>query len=263
MVRTGGNFGLAAHYENTAEQQDYERTVSVSQFSSIPEPFGRFNIEFFTPRDFGPPMGGLRPLGDWALNLLGEYRGGEVYKYTYGVDMPALDENMHWKSFYNLDIRLTKYFNTPIGEMQFYLDVQNIFNLKYMHQSTGFEGDFDEELYYASLHLPEDTFGEYTPPYEFIPGDDQPGDYRKSGVSYVPIVIVKTASDVGDPHTRPLYYEKDTNTYMQWNGSQWNAADKGYVDQVLEDKAYIDMPNESYHTFLNPRIFRLGLRITF
>lgn len=263
MVRNGGNFGVGAHYENMAEQREYLRTTSVSQWSSIPEPFGRFNIEFFTPSDLGPNVAGVSLLGDWALNFLGEYRGGQVYKYTYGVAMPDLDENMKWKDFYNLDLRLTKYVDTAIGNLQFFLDFSNVLNLKYMHRYTGFEGDYDEQLYYASLHLPEDTFGDYTPPYDFIPGDDRPGDYRKPGVAYQPIVITRSVTDVGDPHTRPLYYEKDTESYMQWNGSEWNRADQGFVDQVLEDKAYIDMPNEPSHTFLNPRRVIFGVRLNF
>ena len=263
MVRNGGNFGLGEHYENMAEQREYLRTTSVSQWSSIPEPFGRFNIEFFTPKDLGPKLGGFSLLGDWVLNFLGEYRGGQVFKYTYGVSMPDLDENMHWKDYYNLDLRLTKYVDTPIGNMQFYLDFKNVLNLKFMHRFAGFEGDFDTQLYYASLHLPEDSFGDYPAPYEFIPGEDRPGDYRKDGVKFQPIEIVKSVGDVGDPHTRPLYYEKNTKKYMQWNGSEWKKADQGFVDQVLEDKAYIDMPNEPAHSFLNPRRILVGIRLNF
>jgi len=32
---------------------------------------------------------------------------------------------------------------------------------------------------------------------------------------------------------------------------------------VLEDKAYIDMPNEADRTFLNPRSVMFGMRISF
>ena len=37
----------------------------------------------------------------------------------------------------------------------------------------------------------------------------------------------------------------------------------GDVDQMLEDKAYIDMPNNTSFTFLNPRNVFFGIRLTF
>jgi hypothetical protein len=35
------------------------------------------------------------------------------------------------------------------------------------------------------------------------------------------------------------------------------------VQQVLDDKAYIDMPNQGFLTFLNPRDIFFGLRLSF
>ena len=35
------------------------------------------------------------------------------------------------------------------------------------------------------------------------------------------------------------------------------------TDQIFEDKAYIDMPNIGSLTFLNPRTYRIGVRISF
>ena len=263
LVTKAGNFGYGQHYQNTADQREYERSVSASQWSSIPQPFARLNLEFMSPPNFGPPIGGINPLGDWRLNLLGEWRSGDIFKYTEGISMPDLDENFQWKDYYNLDLRLTKNIQTGFGHVQLFVDVSNILNLRFMHRYTGFEGDFDWEAYMHSLHIPEDTFGPYDPPYDFIPGDDRPGDYRKPGVEYVPIEIVAEVSGIENPHTRPLYYENNTAKYMVWRDGAWQSADTDRVSRVLEDKAYIDMPNETYHTFLNPRRIQLGLRVTF
>ena len=35
------------------------------------------------------------------------------------------------------------------------------------------------------------------------------------------------------------------------------------MDQVLETKAYIDMPNQGFLTFLSPRNVYFGLRLNF
>ncbi len=91
-------------------------------------------------------------------------------------------------------------------------------------------------------------------------GDDRPGDFRKSGVAYVPIIEgqLPEAGEGG-----PLYYVAEENRYYEWNGGSFAAADQGRVDQVLDDKAYINMPNRMSSQFLNPRNVFFGLRISF
>ena len=39
--------------------------------------------------------------------------------------------------------------------------------------------------------------------------------------------------------------------------------DQGTLDQVMDDKAYIDMPNQEAFTFLNPRNIFYGIRFSF
>ena len=36
-----------------------------------------------------------------------------------------------------------------------------------------------------------------------------------------------------------------------------------YVEQVLDDKAYINMPNQRFFNFLDPRTIRVGVRFSF
>ena len=262
MVRKSGNFGFNEIYESRAAMRDFIRT-SRQHYPSrpVPEPYANLNIEFFAPQDFGPEVAGLHPLSGWNLSFLGEWRAGQTFTWEGGSDL-RISDNVSWRDYYNLDLRLSKNFDTNLGRAQFFVDVTNALNIKHMNRYSAFVGSFDFENYMQSLHLPADVFEDKDAPYRWIPGDDTPGDYRDPDVQFVPIEVVGTVEDV-EPHTRPLYYEEDNGRYMQWTGSEWQAADEGFVDEVLETKAYIDMPNSAYFSFLNPRNVFFGLRLSF
>ena len=134
--------------------------------------------------------------------------------------------------------------------------------------SYGFVHYEDKKDYLKSLHLPSNTEGADQFPYTNIPGDDQPGDYRRTGVAYVPIIAEKTNSNLLSENLDAdyLYYFEDTQQYYRYVeglSDPWVLADKGFVNKVLDDKAYIDMPNLDYFTFLNPRDIFWGLKISF
>ena len=270
-ARKSGRFGVDQHFENPVEQREYERTYRNQTFSSIPQPYVRANLRFIAPRDFGPEVVGTRPLADWRLSALVAWFSGNVFTWDGpgSTDIPEVQNNVRWQDNWDFDLRLAKNFNTTAGDVQFFVDVSNVLNLREMRQGKLFSDakrDFDR--YMTSLHLPEDAF-EDSPkgaPYDYIPGDDRPGDYRKPGTSFVPIEIVGNVSEVQDPASRPLYYEESEGgggTYMRWRDGQWSPADDAFVNKVLENKQYIDMPNMTHFTFLNPRDFTFGLRLTF
>ena len=267
MARKAGNFGYGEVYENPVQQRTYLRT-STEHYPdvSVPEPFARINLELIVPETFGPDVAGLRPLGDWHVNFLGSWRAGDVLTWTSNTTIPGVQNNVRWTDDYNLDLRFSKNFNTSVGGAQFFLDVTNVLNLKRMSQGA-FLGSNDYNFYMQSLHLPENIFGDSPAPYSYLPGDDQPGDYREEGVPFVPIEIVDNATNVSDPEARPLYYERETGNYMEWSGSAWREVDPNRVERegetvrVLEDKAYIDMPNNRAFAFLYPRRVRFGLRL--
>ena len=50
---------------------------------------------------------------------------------------------------------------------------------------------------------------------------------------------------------------------MQYNGESWSEVSNSKLDKVLEDKAYVDMPNESSFNFLNPRNIYFGINVRF
>ena len=51
---------------------------------------------------------------------------------------------------------------------------------------------------------------------------------------------------------------------MQWDEQTgWNLVDQNFYDEVIENKQYIDMPNQSYFIFLNPRDIYIGINLTY
>lgn len=266
MARKAGNFGFGTQYENPVEQQQFERNSRAHyQNKPVPEPYARFNLEFIGPYDFGPQFAGIRPLGGWHLNLLGEWRAGQAFTWDGETDIPGLEFNVRWKDYYMLDLRLSKDFNvSDIGRLRVFADITNILNLKHMSRTAAWFGSRDFQNYMYSLHLPGDTFEEAEQqPYNYIAGDDRPGEYRRQGVEFQPIEVVNNVDGMNNPSDHPLYYETETERYMQWVEGSWQEAEQSFVNQVLDDKAYIDMPNLSFMRYLNPRSVRLGIRITF
>ena len=269
MVRKTGNFGFSRFDENRTAQQNFVTTTDEHYTSKpIPEPFARFNLEFLFPQEIGPQVGGSYPLGDWRINFLGEWRQGVSMTWdglnlsgATGSGPRELQGNVRWKNYYTLDMRFSKSFNTSLGSAQFFVDMTNVLNIRHLYHAGGAlfgAGDQDLSRYMGSLHLPQSTLPDS--PDAGLYGDDRPGDFRKPGVAYVPIIEgqLPEAGEGG-----PLYYVAEENKYYEWGGGSFAAADQGKVDQVLDDKAYINMPNRMSSQFLNPRNVFFGLRISF
>jgi hypothetical protein len=153
--------------------------------------------------------------------------------------------------------------------VQLFVDISNLFNTRYFPGTYAFFGSYDYDKYMKSLHMPEfaEQFREQINNiYVNIPGDDKPGAVRKEGVAYQPIVAVKLMTDLQrseNQQTRPFYYVQENGQYYQWVNGAMQPVDQAKLDQVLEDKAYIDMPNQEAFTFLNPRNIFYGIRLSF
>ena len=50
---------------------------------------------------------------------------------------------------------------------------------------------------------------------------------------------------------------------MQFIDGEWQIADPAFLQKVLENKAYINMPDNIESAFLNPLGFKIGIRISF
>ncbi len=273
QVQTAGNFGFSQYFENPAEQRRYEReTRSNYQEKPVPQPYARANIYFFSPAKFGPQIAGQHPLADIRVNFLADWQSGFRFTWTGGGSIPGIVNNVQWRDYRNVDLRLSKSFKAFAANIQLFMDVNNVFNIKDMTASPsnvgyGFIDTNDYNDYMKSLHLPAeiaDPLG-----YGNVPGNDRPGIFRKDGVAFVPIAYVNDAAAL--PKTPPsletgrrlLYYVRATGEYMEFQNGALSKADAAFVNQVLKDKAYIDMPNQGFLTFLNPRDVFFGVNISF
>ncbi len=245
-VSTSGRYGFYNYYENKSTQRDYEATTtSNEQFKPIPQPYARANVDFFTPIDFGPEFAGLHLLGDIRLNVLAAWSAGDYFTWTGGSgDIPGVIYNVQWTDYWNVDLRISKNFNFGPLNLQIFADVYNALNIKRMTgPGYAFIDSQDYLDYMKSLHLPEDAFADFPKGPDgkpktgysnwkegagFVFGEDRPGDYR-------------------------------VGPYIPWDDN----ASESQKEEWRKNKSYIDMPNQEYLTFLNPRDIFWGVRVNY
>ena len=231
-VRTSGYFGLTRYYENPTEQRAYIK-LNPYQERPHPRPYARANIDFHTPDNYGPEWIGFYPLGGWNLNILAEWKTGRYETYN-PYSIPGVVDNVKWKDWHNVDLRLSKLFEVKRSNIQFYVDIANVFNVRYMaaglfeyQNYTGFADEKDYNAYRESLNFSWEKGVEH--------GNDKVGDYRPPGVAYDPLEP--------NPNNDPEI--------------------KARNDKRKENKSYIDMPNIKSLAFLYPRRFTFGVTINF
>ena len=229
-VRTNGHFGYSTYYQNASQQASFQLTnPTINQ--PIPQPYARANIYFFTPPELGPALGPISLLGDWRLDVIANWQSGFYFTWVGGggSSIPGVQNNLHWRDYYDVDLRISKNFKIAKLNLQFYMDIYNALNLKYMSQD-GFVLGTDFDAYIKSLHLPAFP-ASYASQlgYTNIPGNDRPGDYR-------------------------------TVPYEPYNPNDPSPSHKQYV---LDNKAYIVMPNQTTFAFLNPAQYFFGLRLSY
>lgn len=256
-VSTSGNFGWSRQYENPTEQKNYERSSGdEKQIKPVPRPYARINLNFFSPSRLG------LFLGDWRLNLVGGWNNGFYFTWTGGGAIPGILNNVQWKDTYTMDLRFSKAFHiSDKAQIELIMDVSNLFNFKNMSSRYGFVDGNDYNDYMKSLHLPSNIGDELEGAYINIPGEDKPGDYRSTD-EFTPIVPVADINNVNDPSATAIYWDKQTQRYFEHTGSQWVEVDNGKMHTIIKNKQYIDMPNQQFFTFLNPRKIYFGLKLS-
>jgi hypothetical protein len=138
------------------------------------------------------------------------------------------------------------------------MEVRNLFNIERL-SGKGFYDLVDQQDYQESLHLPESTA------YDNIPGDDRMGDYRKDGVAFQPIEQIGSKSSINPASARSqaIYYDRSDKNYYEVVNGQWSLVDNGKMQKIKDDKAYIDMPNNTSFNFLDPRQIFFGINLSF
>lgn len=270
QVNTAGRFGRTRMYENPTDQRNFDdNTANLYQNKPIPQPYGRASLTFKTPKRFGPKIMGLHPTGGWAMNFLGYWRAGQQARVTgtYPGAKEGAGTYLKYKDYYNLLLRLKK--NTYIKEknFSFFVEVYNVLNTKRL-SLAGFQDFHDQLAYFTSLHLPESR------DYNNIVGKDMIGDFRDDEVAYQPIEeqgLIVASNDQGNEGA--IYYgrlddgetvhDNDYWEYVDGEDPQWARVSSSRMDKILDDKAYIDMPNQTSFNFLNPRQIFFGVQISF
>jgi len=229
MVTSSGQYGYRDVYEDPNKQSAY---VSSGVTQPYARPWIKLLVDFHTPPEFGPRVGGLYPIADMNLNVYFNWRDGE--KFTWNpLGIPAVEDNIKWRAYKRIDLRFTKRLFKAWGvEPVFYMDVYNVFNFKNMVPPSSYTYGSNRVLtttggtatweahkwwktefvnYMNSLDLTEKLDGT-------IVGPDRPGDY---------------------PENWP------------------NEATKG------GKQSYIKMPGFTPYTFLETRDVWFGIRINF
>jgi outer membrane receptor protein involved in Fe transport len=260
MISSSGRFGWGVYNESPSEQRAYE-LASTWHYQAKPKarPYARLNLDIFSPSDFGPKIGGIFLLGDIRMNILASWQAGSYESWNGSGVTTGVENNLQWLDYYGMDIKISKDFNFgPVG-LQFFAQINNVFNIKRL-SSNGFVNTEDYQSYLKSLHFSEDIGKDFT--YVNVPGDDKLGEYRKNGSAYTPIVAVADLNNIGvnDIYNNTIYYESNSRDYYENTGEGWVKVDKKRIDKILDDKSYIDMPNITYFTFLNPRDIYWGIR---
>jgi outer membrane receptor protein involved in Fe transport len=255
QVNTTGHFNESQMYQDVSSQNNFnEATQNLYQDRPIPQPFARANLDFFTAPDYGPEISGYHILGDWMLNVVMDWQAG--FWTTWNPNgILNIAYNVQAVDYFNTYFRLQKNINIGRVSLQLFMDVNNAFNALRLYYSGN-----DLVSYMSSLHLPPSNA------YPNIPGDDKVGDYRKPGDPWVPMeqesVIDPTKPPAAD-QTNAIYYESSTGKYWQYNNGTWGLVPQSRLNQVLNNKDYIDMPEESTFWFLDPRNYFFGLTVSF
>ncbi|MBN1780608.1 TonB-dependent receptor [bacterium] len=256
QVNTYGYFGTRNVFENPSEQRQYnELTRNLYQGKPLPRPYARVNLVFRTPPDFGMHILGFNPTNNWTMSMIYNWKAGDWIDWNPSNQMDIYD-NIQVRDYHNFTLRINKTIPMKKVTLTLFADVDNLFGTKRL-SGAGFYDYFDYEYYMKSLHLPESD------DWDNIPGHDRPGDYRKDNVTFQPIEQRYSVENEPNPLDGVIYYEEQWGRYMEYVDNAWVPVDKARMDKVLEDKAYIDMPNQTSFNFLNPRQWFFGVKLSF
>lgn len=265
-VQKRGFFGTLVNYENPFQQREYDRTTNSNAITRpVPRPFARLQLFFRTPEDLGPELLGGHPFGGWQLVPIVSWKAGFFFTYTGGGDIPGVSDNLKYRDTWSTSLRFTKNFFLKDGSnISFFADISNVLNRRNFNIfNSGLIDGNDYLDYMRSLHLPEDKLDEIGVLNQSVPGSDKPGDYRPAGIEYVPIQASSDLSTITNPNGRALYFNTTEREYYQFVNGQFVEAESDFVDKVLDDKAYINMPDQQFFNFLDPRTIRFGIKFSF
>jgi len=181
VVQTWGFFGRDHYYEDLRAQMRYGYQ-NPQQEKPLARPFFRANLVLHTPKAWGPQVLGARPLDQLQINFLLGWKAGEYLTWD-PTDTYELQDNLQWKSQYSADLRVGKQISRDKANVQLFMEVRNVFNLKYISMQGFADGD-DWRSYLESLHLPMYKDEQYEAA-GYTGGNDRVGDRKSDDKPYI------------------------------------------------------------------------------
>jgi len=182
MVTTSGYIGREYYYEDIRQQRIYG-LQNPYQERPLARPILRVNVNFRTPDNWGPTLAGRQLLSNLSISPLFYWKSGD-YETWDPLNTYELQDNLHWKASYYLDLRLSKRVRfRGHGYLTLFADFNNVLNTKVLN-SMAFQDNNDRTDYFRSLHLPMYEGEEYQSE-GLVPGNDKPGDLRSDDKPYI------------------------------------------------------------------------------
>jgi len=183
MVNTDGMVGREVQYQDPRLQAIYGLRSPIQE-KPIPQPFARGNITFHTPADWGPKLGKSNVLGDLSFTLLGYYNSGDHLTWE-PLPPYKLQNNLKWKDQWMFDLRVMKNFSLKGVAFTAFMDIANVFDMKFLTGQGFWEGSEDLRDYLNSLHLPMYGGDKYLQDGRFTEGTDKVGDTWSKDKPYI------------------------------------------------------------------------------
>jgi len=181
MVQTSGYVGREHYYEDPRLQR-IQGLQNPYLERPLARPYARANVRIMSPTGWGPTILNRKLFSEIYLNLLGSYKAGN-YETWDPLETYELKNNLHWKGRYNFDLRAGKWITIGNQNLNIFVDIQNVFNIKHMY-NEGFVDSQDRRRYLQSLHLPLYE-GEKYQAEGYTPGNDRPGDIKSEDKPYI------------------------------------------------------------------------------
>ena len=258
-VSSSGYFGVGTLYDNDIENREY---LENNPYQSKPLPRPRFKAYFdvHTPKYLTNPL-----FADWHLALIPTWTAGSYTTWNpqnaEDIRGARITYNTKYVDTYNLNLKLSKKLRIDNKiSLKFFVDVSNALNTKW-YSNVAYYDVYDYYDYMYSLHFPAEV-GDVLD-YGNIPGSDQPGVYCDVDVEYVPMDYVEDITTYASGKEGVLYYNADDGDYYTFESGAFLLEDDATVEQVLKDKAYINMPAFKALTFLSPRNIFFGVNVSF
>ncbi|UCD36854.1 MAG: TonB-dependent receptor, partial [Fidelibacterota bacterium] len=143
VIDKNGNAGREYAYEDSVRNAQAGALYGGEENSPAFIPRVAANISFHTPIHWGPQFFGIDWLGGWMISVLPKWRRGD--KFTHNpADIRNLSNNLRWPDYQMVDMKLAKSVSFGSANLNFYIDIGNVFNFKVLNLNEEWTFGADE-----------------------------------------------------------------------------------------------------------------------